>query len=301
MDNNNIPEILYYYCNMNEFIDIITNKRFMLKDLQKCDKFINLDKVIDILNERILNKEKTLIKENEDVFFTIPIWTLKDQIKEYNYRILPFFYALVLTSNCNKWYMYQKNSADLCVGIKTNPFKRLKKDDVINLKRVSYNIKELESIVDVAIDNYFQECKQNIDNTYNIGDEFKKIWTYINDDLIIESIAYKNSFFSDENEYRLIFNSKIRKIFLEQDNRIEKLQEAINLSFESFSISLSKTSFITVNNQLLSYRYFGYNDISNLIDSVYINPTSQITESDIKLLLSANSINFDKITKTTLK
>lgn len=296
--DNNVPEILYYYCNINEFTDIIINKRFMLKDLQKCDKFINLDKVIDLLNERIDNKT-VLIKK--DVFFSIPIWSLKSQIKKYNYKILPFFYALVLTSNCNKWYMYQKNSTELCVGIKTNTFKRLKKDDVISLKRVNYNIKELENIIDASIDTYFQKYKQNRCSAEDdIGKEFEKIWEYINEDLIIESLAYKNSFFSDENEYRLIFNSKIRKLFLEQDNHIENLQNAINFSFKNSNISLSKTSFITFNNQLLSYRYFGYNDISNLIDSVYINPASQITESDLKLLLSANGINFDKITKTKL-
>lgn len=303
MDNyNNISAVLYYYCNINEFIDIMTNKRLMLKELQKCDEFANLSKVIDIITDRIQNKEHAVIK-GKDIFSTIPIWTLKNSIKEYNYKILPFFYALVLTSNCDKWYMYQKNSADLCLGIRTNIFKNFKNNGIISLKKINYDIKELENKVDTAIDNYLQEYNANKDSSEkNTGDEFKKIWKYINEDLINESLAYKNSYFSDENEYRLILDSKIRKIFLEQDKSIDKLHEVVDYSFENDNGSLSKTNFMTVNNQLMSYRYFGYNNLLSLIDSVYINPMRDITESDIKLLLSVKKIKSDNIviTKTSL-
>ena len=92
---NDIPNILYYYCNINEFIDMITNKRLMLKDLQKCDEFSNLNKLIDIINSRIRIKESSVIKgKNKDIFMTIPIWGLKDEIKKYNYNMIPFFIRL---------------------------------------------------------------------------------------------------------------------------------------------------------------------------------------------------------------
>jgi|GEM_PF-4552568 len=36
-NHNDTPSILYYYCNINEFIDIITYKRLILKDLNKIE------------------------------------------------------------------------------------------------------------------------------------------------------------------------------------------------------------------------------------------------------------------------
>ena len=302
---NDIPNILYYYCNINEFIDMITNKRLMLKDLQKCDEFSNLNKLIDIINSRIRIKESSVIKgKNKDIFMTIPIWGLKDEIKKYNYNMIPFFYSFILTANCNKWYMYQKNSTDLCVGIRTDLFKNFKSNDIINLIKVNYDINDLENKIDVAIGNYLQEYKQNKDRSEkNLGDVFMNIWKYINNDLIKESLAYKSAYFAEENEYRLILDSGVRKLFLEQSNCIDKLQEVVNLSFENNKGSLSKTNFITENNQLLSFRYFGYNNLLSLIESVYINPVGDVTESDIKLLLSAKKIEFDNIAiiKTSIK
>ena len=42
MENyNETPLILYHYCTVNDFIDIISNKQIMLKDLQKYDRFYN--------------------------------------------------------------------------------------------------------------------------------------------------------------------------------------------------------------------------------------------------------------------
>lgn len=294
---NDIPNILYYYCNINEFIDMITNKRLMLKDLQKCDEFSNLNKLIDILNSRIRIKESSVIKgKNKDIFMTIPIWGLKDEIKKYNYNMIPFFYSFILTTNCNKWYMYQKSSTDLCVGIRTDLFKKFKSNDIINLIKVNYDINDLENKIDAAIDNYLQEYKQNKNRSEkNLGDAFVNIWKYINNDLIRESLAYKNAYFAEENEYRLILDSGVRKFFLEQSNCIDKLQEVVNLSFENNKGSLSKTNFMTENNQLLSFRYFGCNNLLSLIESVYINPVGDVTASDIKLLLSAKKIKFDNI------
>lgn len=302
---NDIPNILYYYCNINEFIDMITNKRLMLKDLQKCDEFANLNKVIDALANRIQKKVSSAIKgEDKDIFMTIPLFTLKREIEKYKYNMLPFVYAFILTSNCNKWYMYQKNSTDLCVGIRTDLFKNFKSTDIINLIKVNYDINDLENKIDAAIDNYLQEYKQNNDRSEkNLGDVFMNIWKYLNNDLIKESLAYKSAYFAEENEYRLILDSGVRKLFLEQSNCIDKLQGVVNLSFDNNKGSLSKTDFMTENNQLISFRYFGYNNLLSLIESVYINPVGDVTESDIKLLLSAKKIEFDNIAiiKTSIK
>ena len=61
--------------------------------------------------------------------------------------------------------MYQKNSTDLCVGIRTDLFKNFKSNDIINLIKVNYDINDLENKIDVAIGNYLQEYKQNKDRS----------------------------------------------------------------------------------------------------------------------------------------
>ena len=224
---------------------------------------------------------------------------LKKQLDRYNYGMTPFLYVLILTSNVNKWYMYQKNSYDLCIGIRTDLFKYFKDSDIIRLKKVSYNIKELEDKIDEKIENYMQENRNN-----NVFDNsFKDFWKYINDDLIYDAACYKSEFFTDENGYMLILDSKIRKLFLENNDNFESMKRVINDSFDNKISSLSKLNFMTEDNQLISYRYFGHNDLLSLIDSVYINPVGEMTESDIKHLLSTKNVKHKniKIEKTRLK
>lgn len=293
-----LPAILYHYCTVKEFIDIVSNKQIMLKDLQKYDKFANLNKIVDMINYILQYKNKNVIK-NKDIFKTLPIFGLGNLMKKYGNNILPFFYAFILSSNCDKWYMYQKNSADLCIGLRMDSFKLFKDNKLICLKKVNYDIKELENIIDGEIENYIQEYKPNSDDDNSL----ENIWKYINSDLISESIAYKNEYFSEENEYRLILDSQIKKLFLEDDNSYKNLKNAISSSIGTDNASLSELKFMTENNQLVSYKYFRYSGLLNLIESVYINPVCNITESDIKQVLSTQNIKYDdiKIEKTSLE
>ena len=60
-----IPSILFHYCTIQEFIDIISNKQIMLKDLQKYDKFANLNKVVDLINYILQYKNKDIINKGD--------------------------------------------------------------------------------------------------------------------------------------------------------------------------------------------------------------------------------------------
>lgn len=299
MENyNEMPSILYHYCSVKEFIDIISNKQIMLKDLQKYDKFANLNKIVDMTNYILKYKNKNVIK-NKDIFKTLPIFGLENLIKKYGNNILPFFYAFILSSNCDKWYMYQKNSADLCIGIRMDLFKLLENNKLICLKKVNYNVKELENIIDEKIEKYIQEYMPNNDSDNSL----ENIWKYINSDLISESIAYKNEYFSEENEYRLILDSQIKKLFLEDDSSYKNLRNTISSSFGNDNVSLSELKFNVENNQLVSYKYFKYSGLLNLIESIHINPVCNMTELEIKQVLSTQNIKYDdiKIKKTSLE
>lgn len=300
-NHNDTPSILYYYCNINEFIDIITNKRLILKDLQKIEPFSCINNIIEIVNQRIKIKEKILFEnlDLEKMYIHSAVSGLKKQLDKYNYGITPFLYALILTSNVNKWHMYKGNSYDLCIGIRTDLFEHFKGSNIIWLKKISYNIKELEDKIDEKIENYMHENRDN--DAFN--DSFKNIWTYINNDLVYDAACYKNGFFSDENGYMLILDSKIRKLFLENNDNFENMKGVINYSFDNKISSLSKLNFMTENNQLISYRYFGHKNLLSLIESVYVNPVGEMTESDIRQLLSTKNVNHKniKIEKTPLK
>ncbi len=292
-----IPSILFHYCTIQEFIDIISNKQIMLKDLQKYDKFANLNKVVDLINYILQYKNKDIINKG-DIFKTLPIFGLEHLMEKVGDKILPFFYAFILSSNCDKWYMYQKYSADLCIGFRTDLFTHFENNKLICLKKVNYDIEELENIIDEIMDKYINEYMPNKDDDKSL----ENIWEYINSDLISESIAYKNEYFSDENEYRLILNSQIKKAFLEDDNSYQNLKDTINLSTSNNNFSLSELKFMTENNQLVSYRYLGYISLLNLIDSIYRNPVGNVTESDVEQLLSVKNVKYNdiKIKKTLL-
>ena len=292
-----IPSILFHYCTIQEFIDIISNKQIMLKDLQKYDKFANLNKVVDLINYILQYKNKDIINKG-DIFKTLPIFGLEHLMEKVGDKILPFFYAFILSSNCDKWYMYQKYSADLCIGFRTDLFTHFENNKLICLKKVNYDIEELENIIDEIMDKYINEYMPNKDDDKSL----ENIWEYINSDLISDRFTNKVTYFSDENEYRLILNSQIKKAFLEDDNSYQNLKDTINLSTSNNNFSLSELKFMTENNQLVSYRYLGYISLLNLIDSIYINPVGNVTESDVEQLLSVKNVKYNdiKIKKTLL-
>ncbi len=292
---NDIPSVLYHYCSINEFTDIISNRRFIMNDIQKSDRFSNLQQVMEILYDRVKIKEKEIIhslsKDSDNIFRTIPIAALKEQIEKYKHNIIPFFYVFSLTSNYNKWYMYEKYSSDICIGFKSSFFTNFKANDIINLKKVNYNVANLKKDIDDIIEKYIKEyIDKEKDTDDNTGNSFEKIWEYINNDFVNNSIAYKNEYFSDEQEYRFTINSSIRSIFLENNKSYENLHNVLNCSFNNETASLSNLNFIVENNQIVSHRYFGYKYIPNLIDCIYINPLSSVDVSDIELLLSINNI-----------
>lgn len=117
-----------------------------------------------------------------------------------------------------------------------------------------------------------------------------------------DAVCYKSDFFSDENRYMLILDSKIRKLFLENNDNFENMKSVINYSFDNKISSLSKLNFMTEDNQLISYRYLGDNYLLYCIESIYINPVGNITKSDIEQFLSVKNVEYKniKIEKTLL-
>ena len=301
-DFGKIPAVLYYYCNINDFFDLTTNKRFLFNDINKSGKFFNAHMLTKIFYKSIhTNKEvlSQIAKNNSTNILNVDLYMLilNQQMVDIEYSIIPLIYGFSLTSNCNKWYEYEKSSADICIGIKTDLFKSDKLSDIIKLNKVNYDITEIKNKTDTIVKSYLENP---INQDIRPRDKIQK---YIDDDLLLDSLTYKNDYFSDENEYMVILNLFIRELFLDTEKKEEIIEMILNHSWDNDPYSLTKSEFKTINNQLVSYKYFGNKNMLDSIVSVHINPLCDIEKSDIDIILSSKNVNHEniRIEKTQLK
>lgn len=289
------PAVLYYYCNINDFFDLIINKRLTFQDMNESNKFANVYTLTDVLHNRLKANMKPL-NSNTSTSVMFENLTLGEFNMETTYlemTMIPLFYFLSLTANRNKWYMYEKNKTDICIGFTTELFKFDAFNELFDLKKVNYDTKQLESRIDEIIKKYMQNTAKN--------DKF--IQENFDDDLLFDSLYYKNNFFSDENEYRVVLKLYIRELFLGRDMNNDRINKVVNHFVEKKEFSLSKSEFITRDNHLISCKYLKYNDLLDYIKTIDINPMCNVEKSDIKLLLSAKDVNVDEINieKTVLR
>lgn len=286
-DFNKMPAVLYYYCNINDFFDIIINKRLAFQDMKESDKFANVYTLTDVLHNRLKANMKPLNPNTpaSAMFQNLTLGEFNMETTHLEMTMIPLFYFLSLTANRNKWYMYEKNKTDICIGFTTELFKFDEFSELFDLKKVNYDTKQFENRIDEIITKYMQNAERN--------DKF--IQENFDDDLLFDSLYYKNNFFSDENEYRVVLKLYIKELFLGRDMSNGRINKVVNHFLEKKTFSLSKSEFITRDNHLISCKYLKYYDLLNYIKTIDINPMCSIEKSDINLLLSAKDVNVGEI------
>ena len=298
-------DLLYHYCSLSEFIDTIANKSIILKDIEKVDKYTNLSKTIDLFIQRLEQRFSIILKEkSEDSFFlTIPLMTLKDGLKKYRYTIEPAFYSYSLTDYCDNWSLFNNKANDISIGIPFSKTSSALSTSPLYVKRITYGYEELCSKIDSAIDTYLDDYLKK-EKLKESGPDlelfaYKNIWNYIKKDLVYESVLFKDTYFADEHEFRLIVPTHLY-LHSNIENYQEQIKSIVNFSIQNDIFSLSKLKFTVENNDLISYRHLIFNNIAPLISAVYINPTIQASVNDIEMLLSSYDCNSTAVYKRQL-
>ncbi len=280
---NDKPKTLYYYCSTMDFIDFVSNKRLVFKDLFKSDKHSDCYTFVDALISQIPTRSNLLEQLQSHL--------LKQPFQAIKIVCVPLVYALRLTSNYNKRNDYERNSAEMCIGLNIDYFFDFMCDDLFVIKKVEYDKSNIENeSAEIIKKVLFDSQNDNKD----VQKRLKKIYDCVSSDFLFNAFSYKDESFSNENEYSIMLNLFIKELFLEVSSSLKK-DASIQKTFEYSpnNVSLSRAEYTVLNNKLISYRCLNNIDISSIVKSVNINPKCEIETYDIKMVFELNNLEFD--------
>lgn len=264
-DINN-HDIIYHYCSIKSFFEIIKTKKIWLSD----SKFMN-DKYentwLHKLVEQTLEKFRTDFSEDQIEAFRKKYTQIDSEQK----FISCFSYA---GDRLSQWRAYANDGKGVAIGFSL---------EKLGLKRKSYGAKfdiyegGSVSTEPLAYENVVYDLKEQLKQVENIVLHALNSQEPIHHILTLHttSTLYKHTSFSEENEIRITYCP-----FLD-DNSI-----------------LGQQQFRESKDRIVPYYEFNFGDKTQLLSEVIIGPKSEISEDEMKIFLYAYGFSNVRILKS---
>jgi len=303
-DEDEVPGILYHYCSIDTFMEIINNKTIRLSNIFKTNDSSEVIHVLKFLSDTLAEKYKKDPFpfeyhgiENEKAFDLI----VSDTIKNINEVIFSSYIASFSESedDLGQWNRYGDNGKGVAIGYNGKILKEIAKlCSVANTKVVYDEKKQKESVKDNMAPLIFEAIKKagdngNVKNGFFTRDEMVQIQnnSYISA-ILLSAIKYKHEAYKNEKEWRLYLNTpEITKLFYPEG--IKKYSGKKHY----VDVVRNEISFINkADKGISSYMdlSFGkFNDASKIITKIILGPRSMINERDVDLRIFLHINNFD--------
>ncbi len=252
-------EIVYHYCDVNAFLNIIQNNKLWLSDVQKSNDSEECNWIKDKINQEI---EKGLDTER------LKAWRTE-------YLMGTQFFAMTVYSACfseypdllSQWRGYAQDGQGIAIGFSKS--KLLSLNDVLpyNLafEQVVYDIDKQQTFIQQIIEENIKKMQQK-----GIGHTALEL----NINYSMKFPLYKNPSFKEEAEWRLIYLSKPGNP--KPDSDIKDLQ-------------FSETKYRCSNEKIISYTELDFSRIKrDFIKEIWIGPKAKVSKKDIAELLAAS-------------
>lgn len=297
---NRTPRILYHYCSLETFQNIVENKSIWLSDVQKsndskelewikgqCRYYILktwLDYIKSMDHEQRLNKV-TVENYNE-------IEKLEKLIQDYNYTKTWAFCLSEKKDDLSQWRGYADDGLGISIGFKSDFFMGLQlvshyidEDSNFYFKKVNYSKSQVKDF----FCNYLD--LKNIDSSdtaENVINKLKKC-AFLS---ILNAPFFKNESFKAEKEWRLAYSM----------NYLELLRGNIPIVLpqkDDFEHNIeSNYGYVVRNNELVSHIEIKFPSIKDFISSITLGPKSKINVLDMKEYLIFQGVLKDAFDKS---
>lgn len=280
--------IVYHYCSVETFRNIITNKELWLTDVTKSNDSKELQLVFEVLTEKL--EQRTHDKNISPDF--IPSQMFADFLNAFKEIELLFHVCCFSkdSDSLSQWSMYADNAAGVAIGFDSTYFSNLKNfNKDIDFGQIKYSLNLISNTID-------QKLKQLTDmyKKCNEGDIswYLDFMHYTIDDILKLAYLYKDTSFKQEHEYRIVYNSK-PCICNELTGNSPSFTQTFNPNEITISsdASLGEIGHYVSRGKLVSYRPLRLKDFGSAIAEIVIGPKSMITVHDIEMLLIANGID----------
>lgn len=286
-DSSNYP-ILFSYCSVETFYNIVKNKEIWLTDPKFMNDFMEqhyLDRIVlEILNQT--NVKKSYKKE-----------VIQKFCQYYDsYAASSNYYYCCFSSNgdlLSQWCRYADDGRGFSIGFNSKswkinygvpvPFNALPlPHNQLMLNRIHYYSDNTRDDLFKIIIHLLDLLKNDDENINHFGSSFSARLCSLRN-------IIKNPAFSEEKEYRIIFNDPSDYVGLQN----------FGFNDDKFRISsfLESYKFRRKNNSIS--RYYPLKFSNNFIDQVFIGPKNVSLEKDICDYLKSNGIDNVKIQRSS--
>lgn len=303
--NPKVPRVLYHYCSPQSFLSIIENKNIWLSDASKTnDKtelmwlYNNVFKVItDILTEKKDEFPSSLLDEAKFCSRII----IDGLIEKYSPMVKNAKNLLVCFSEkkdlLSQWIAYANNGQGLAIGFNSSYLKQFASSTSYGFTKVIYREKDILSFLYKGLSQtlYYalqthleQDEKIRTDESFTIGIA-SAIYS-----ILQEGFVFKHESFSEEKEWRILKRftaSNYNDSDGIDDYGYAEFLDGIFRSNENYfgPFSRSELKFRSTNNDIRTYMELGFDKIkTEFIKEIVIGPKCDISELDLRLLLSKN-------------
>lgn len=308
--------IIYHYCSVDTFAQIVKNKTIRLSDLDKTNDFMEKRWGVELLQEalkRELENNSISMNLQEDYWYSDTahnhIEQLNNDINNYlKHQTLITCFSLE-ADQLSQWRAYGQDGEGIAVGFDYDYLKcLLKGQDKIRIDKVVYRKNNQEKLIrkkmfipaiEYMRDKFQRDVVRCSDdfNTYFI-EEFDYFCEFL--DTATEQVFtfLKNPAFIEEKEVRIVYNTGIYNEIDTGELR-EALSEKIEIGKEN-ELILCPIQYQAKGNKLVAYADLNFDNCKNTImEEIVIGPKSKVSEKDIRQFLLTSGYSADDVSIRT--
>lgn len=293
------PKTVYHYCSLDTFFTIFSNSTIRLSNISKSNDSEEITYLLpkmrkfctdlfNFYNNRFPDEYKLQDEFVNNVFDS-----------KFNETSLNF-YVMCFSENpdlLSQWRGYANDACGVSIGFSTDSFYPLARST-----RSSYNFSQVRYSLDDLYDQIEKYTEDVIKYSFT-GD-------YKNDSLILmnmvdttlstilyNSILYKNPNFSEESEWRLVYNpfGNIRRI-MDKISYYDRMSEMFIKSTEKGGFVRNPMTFHISKDKIVSHIDLSFETIKKtFVKEIIIGSKANINDLDLELFLLSNGFNPMKI------
>lgn len=296
-----LPEVLYHYCSLDTFYNIMKNRSIWLSDISKSNDSQELNWITQQLKNSLSHcffrfydrmREQGLLEQLNNSEYK----KMTDSINAYDLSKSLKCWAFCLSEkgdNLGQWRGYADDGQGLAIGFNRDFFDSPPTTtDLLNIDE-SYGLFDFVKYgsLDVIQEFLSQDEIQELETTLDIKLVIKLFKKALAETILLAPL-YKNLSFQEEAEWRIacvVFTSRILSGGFNPADNVHWLDDI------SERLSVKEYSFSSKHQTLVSHIELQIKDMKRAIASVTIGPKSKLTVLDVKLFLISLGLleNFD--------
>lgn len=291
----NIPKTLYHYCSTETLLKILNNSTIRLHNIAKSNDKEELVYIKPLLKSN-LNEIRNFYNEfKPDNENALDEKLVNDFVDNYFERSTRIYFAVCFSRNSNKlsqWDRYADKGRGAAIGFDSESLCKLQSmNSGYIFGKVIYGLSELNKELKNKTEEFLSDKKSlTLEDFNNFAYKVLHFMSYY-------APLYKNPYFEDEEEWRLVFLPTKHFNVLDNLHLQEWLKEVNQDEYlkESCGFVRCPIKYAISDNNVRSYFDLNFNNIKKkLIKEIVIGPSSNIDiyDEDLRWMLLQHGYSF---------